>query len=281
MDCKPGTGPENQDFRGRLLQGMATAVRERGFRDTTVADVVRHARTSRRTFYAYFPDKQACYIALLQEANAAMVRQIAAAVDRRAPWDTQIRQAVEAWIAAAQSDLALTLSWIRDLPSLGADARHLQREWLEAFIVLIEDLATGPELRAAGVTPPSRQLMIMLLGGLRELIATTGEDGGDIGGITEVAVQATQALLGPRKAPVTPKLPPGNIGTVMSRGGTGVQAVKDDVRARDDGDERGSRVFRDRVFRRDRGRGQDQPRRRYPGDDRGHRAGRSRVRAPR
>jgi hypothetical protein len=63
--------------------------------------------------------------------------------------------------------------------------------------VLIEDLSAGPELRAAGVTPPSRQLMIMLLGGLRELIATTGEDGGDIGGITEVAVQATQALLGP------------------------------------------------------------------------------------
>jgi AcrR family transcriptional regulator len=199
-------------FRGRLLEGMATAVRERGFRDATVADVVRHARTSRRTFYAYFPDKQACYIALLQEANAAMIRQIRAAVDRRAPWDEQIRQAVESWIAVAQSDLALTLSWIRDLPALGADARHLQREWLKAFIVLIEDLAAGPELRAAGVAPPSRQLMIMLLGGLRELIATTGEDGGDIGGITEVAVQATQALLGPsRPRPSPQKLPAGNL----------------------------------------------------------------------
>jgi AcrR family transcriptional regulator len=194
----PGNqGAASADFRQRLLEAMAAAVRARGFRDSTVADVVRYARTSRRTFYAYFPDKQACFIALLQEANAAMVRQIAAAVDRQAPWDAQIRQAVEAWIAVAQSDLALTLSWIRDLPALGADARHLQREWLEAFIVLIEDLSSGPELRAAGVTPPSRQLMIMLLGGLRELIATTGEDGGDIGGITEVAVQATQALLDP------------------------------------------------------------------------------------
>lgn len=192
---------QSQDHRGRLLEGMAAAVRERGFRDATVADVVRHARTSRRTFYQHFPDKQACYIALLQEANAAMVRQIAAAVDRRAPWDEQIRQAVEAWIAVAQSDLALTLSWIRDLPALGANARHLQREWLEAFIVLIEDLAAGPQLRAAGVAPPSRQLMIMLLGGLRELIAATGEDGEDIGGITEVAVRATQALLGPRVTP--------------------------------------------------------------------------------
>jgi len=194
--------PENAaataEFRQRLLAGMAAAVRECGFRDSTVADVVRHARTSRRTFYEHFPSKQACYIALLREANAAMVRQIAAAVDPLAPWDAQVRQAIEAWIAVAQSDLALTLSWIRDLPSLGSDARHLQREWLEAFIVLIQDLTDTPELRAAGVAPPPRQLMIMLLGGLRELIATTVEDGGDIGGITEVAVRATQAMLGPR-----------------------------------------------------------------------------------
>jgi AcrR family transcriptional regulator len=187
------------EFRQRLLTGMAAAIRECGFRDSTVADVVRHARTSRRTFYEYFPSKQACFIALLQEANRAMVRQIAAAVDRRAPRDVQARQAIEAWIAVAQSDLPLTLSWIRDLPSLGADARQLQRESQEAFIDLIEDLAGNPELRAAGIAPPPRQLLIVLLGGLRELIATTVEDGADIGGITEAAVQATQAMLDPRR----------------------------------------------------------------------------------
>jgi AcrR family transcriptional regulator len=195
----PGTAPA--DFRRRLLEGMAVAIRECGYRDATVADVVRHARTSRRTFYEHFPGKQACFVALLREADAAMVRQIAAAVDRRAPWEVQARQAIEAWIAAAQADLAVTLSRIRDLPSLGADARHLQRESLEAFIVLVRDLTDTPELRAAGVAPPSRQLMVMLIGGLRELIATTVEDGGDIGGITEVAVRATQALLDPSRRP--------------------------------------------------------------------------------
>ncbi len=112
-----------------------------------------------------------------------------------------MRQAIEAWIAVVQADLAITLSWIRDLPSLGSDARHLQREWLEAFIVLIQSLTDTPELRAAGVASPPRQLMIIMLGGLRELIATTVEDGDDIGDITEVAVQATQAILGPRSLP--------------------------------------------------------------------------------
>jgi AcrR family transcriptional regulator len=187
------------EFRRRLLEGMAAAIRECGYRDSTVADVVRHARTSRRTFYEHFPSKQACFMALLQEANAAMVRQIAAAVDPGTRWDVQVRQAIEAWIAGARSDLTLTLSWIRDLPSLGSDARHLQREALEVFVVLIQNLSDTPELRAAGVAPPSRQLAILLLGGLRELIATTVEDGGDIADITEVAIRATQALLGPRR----------------------------------------------------------------------------------
>ena len=85
---------------------MAAAVHECGYRDSTVADVVRHARTSRRTFYEHFASKQACFIALLQEAKATVIRQIAAAVDPRAPWDAQVRQAIEAWIAAAQADLA-------------------------------------------------------------------------------------------------------------------------------------------------------------------------------
>jgi AcrR family transcriptional regulator len=45
------------EFRRRLLEGMAAAIRESGFRDSTVADVVRHARTSRRTFYEHFASK--------------------------------------------------------------------------------------------------------------------------------------------------------------------------------------------------------------------------------
>lgn len=197
--AEPSEAPA--EFRRRLLEGMAAAIREGGYRDSTVADIVRHARTSRRTFYEHFGSKQACYIALLQECNAAMIQHIAAAVDPRAPWDVQVQQAVEAWIASAQSDLPITLSWIRDLPSLGSDARHLQRELLESFVTLIQSLAGTPELRAAGVAPPSRQLTILLLGGLRELMATTVEDGGDIAGIADVAVRATQAMLRPSAAP--------------------------------------------------------------------------------
>jgi AcrR family transcriptional regulator len=40
------TAPHDDPFRRRLLDGLAASIEERGYRDTTVADIVRHARTS-------------------------------------------------------------------------------------------------------------------------------------------------------------------------------------------------------------------------------------------
>jgi AcrR family transcriptional regulator len=185
-------------FRQRLLDGLAASIAERGYRNTTVADIVRGARTSRRTFYEHFASKETCLVALLTDANARMIREISAAVDPGAPWADQVRQAVEAWIACAEAEPAITVSWIRDVPSLGAVARELQRDAMEAFVVMIQTLCDTDELRAAGIRPVPRQLAVMLLGGLRELAATTVEDGGRIGDITETSVHASIAVLGPR-----------------------------------------------------------------------------------
>lgn len=185
-------------FRQRLLDGLAASIIEDGYRNTTIADIVRRARTSRRTFYEHFPSKEACFVALLADTNAEMIRNITAAVDPQEPWQTQVRQAIEAWIDGSQSEPAITLSWIRDTPSLGAAARDLQRDAMEAFITMVQTLVDTDEWRSHGIGPVPRQLAIILIGGLRELIASTVEDGRRIGDITEVAVQASIALLGPR-----------------------------------------------------------------------------------
>ncbi|MET9285005.1 TetR/AcrR family transcriptional regulator [Nocardia beijingensis] len=191
-------GPDS-GFRRRLLDAMAAAVRERGYQDTTVADVVRHARTSRRTFYEHFTSKQDCFIALLSEHHKDMIQRIDAAVDPHMPWRAQVRQAIEAWIHTAQLEPSLTLSWIRVVPALGDDSRQLQREVGEAFVTLIQKLADTPEFAAAGLRPPSRQVATILFGGFRELIATTVEDGDDIAGIIDVAVESAIGLIGPHR----------------------------------------------------------------------------------
>lgn len=192
-----GAGGGAGAFRRRLLDALAESIAEDGYRATTVAGIVRRARTSRRTFYEHFADKEACFIALLSDANERLIREVTAAVDPKAPWDLQIRQAVTEYITTVQSEPALVLSWIRDLPSLDARARTLQRDMLEGFVALVQALSGTKELKAAGITPVPRPVAIIMLGGLRELIAWTVEDGGHIGDITEVAVESTIALLGP------------------------------------------------------------------------------------
>lgn len=191
----PGADPA---FRRRLLSGLAGALRDGDYHHVTIADIVQRAGTSKRTFYEQFAGKRECLLALLRETNAEIVRRIAAEVDPDAPWRTQARQAVEAMVAVVQSDPAVFLTWIRAAPSLGPAGRDLARDAMDAFVALTRALADTPQLKDVGITPPSRELAVILFGGLRELIATTLEEGGDVAALTDVATEAVTLVLGPR-----------------------------------------------------------------------------------
>jgi AcrR family transcriptional regulator len=182
-------------FRRRLLDGLAESIAERGYRETTIADIVRHARTSKRTFYQEFNEKEECFIELLRTANEETIAQIKAAVDPEAFWQDQIRQAIEAYVDAIRSRPAVTLSWIRELPGLGAAVRSVQRHGITQFTELLVDISSNPGFQRAKIPPASRQIAVILIGGLRELTALTVEDDGDVREITDTAVAASIALV--------------------------------------------------------------------------------------
>jgi AcrR family transcriptional regulator len=186
-------------FRRRLLDGLADSIAERGYRASTVSDIVRGARTSKRTFYDHFASKEECFLELLRADNEALAQRIRTAIDPQADWQDQIRQAVGAYVAQIRSRPAITLSWIRELPSLGEVARPAQRRGLDLMSNLLIELSGSPGFRRADVPPLSPALAVILLGGLRELTALAVEDGTDIDAITAPAVDASIALLGPRR----------------------------------------------------------------------------------
>lgn len=187
-------------FRDRLLDGLAQSIAERGYRDTTVADVVRHARTSKRTFYEHFASKEECLIEVLRRNNDELIATIRAAVDPEAPWPDQIRQAAVAYVDHIESRPAITLSWIREAPALGAVARPLHRLAMEHLTDMLVDISGSPGFQRAQLPPISRPLALILLGGLRELAALFVEDGRDVRGMVEPAITAATAILGPRSA---------------------------------------------------------------------------------
>ncbi len=186
---------EDRPFRVRLLDGLAASIAEHGYRTTTVADIVRHARTSKRTFYSQFPDKEQCFIELLRTDHEQLLATIRAAVDPEADWRDQIRRAVLAYIEHIGARPEITLSWIRELPALGAPVRDIQRTAMSGLTELLITLSDSPGFRRGEISPVRRELAVILLGGLRELTALTVEDGRPVESILEPAVTASEALL--------------------------------------------------------------------------------------
>lgn len=185
-----------QAFRRRLLDGLAASIEERGYRDSTVADIVRHARTSKRTFYDHFSTKQECFFELLTANNEELVTTLRDAIDPSAPWQEQVRQAVTAYVQTIDATPAITLSWIRELPALGEAARPMMRRGSGRLAAAIIELSAGPGFSRAGVAPLSPTAAVILVGGLRELTAQTVEDGDPVAAMIDPAVAAAIALLG-------------------------------------------------------------------------------------
>lgn len=86
----------------RILAGAATAFAERGYRQTSVADIVKAAAIARKRFYAQFSSKEDCFFALYDAATAAALEAVAAAC---AGSDEEFPERVRAGIAALLAEI--------------------------------------------------------------------------------------------------------------------------------------------------------------------------------
>jgi AcrR family transcriptional regulator len=94
--------------RERLIAGLAAAVAEQGYAAVTLADIVRHAKVSRRVFYANFEGKEQCFLAAFEVVVAHLRELVAAAVAPVEGWPNRAIAATRAVLAflAAEPDLA-------------------------------------------------------------------------------------------------------------------------------------------------------------------------------
>ncbi len=183
--------------RQRLIDAMASAIEEKGYRDTTVADVVRIARTSRRTFYEHFEDRDACFLALFDATNDGTMEAIAGAVSPDRPLEEQVDVALEAYIDSISSHPALYRSFVRELPGLGQAGSDRQLAVIMRFAQLLVGLVETarreqPELNAR---PLDMDVAIMIVGGLRELAVISLQQGRDLREVHRSAGETIKAIL--------------------------------------------------------------------------------------
>jgi AcrR family transcriptional regulator len=183
--------------RERLIAAIAEAIEERGYRDTTVADVVRIARTSRRTFYEHFEDRDACFLALFDAVNDETMARIAAAVHPQRPLEEQVDAAIDAYIDSVCSRPALYRSFVRELPGLGKEGADRQLAVIERFAQLLVDLVESArrEQPDVGARPLSLDTAIMIVGGLRELAVITLQQGRGVRELRTTAAATVKAIL--------------------------------------------------------------------------------------
>jgi AcrR family transcriptional regulator len=94
--------------RERLLAAMAHEVSARGYRATTITEVVKFAKVSTRDFYELFGSKEECFLAAFDAVHDHLTELITAATATEADWPNQVIAALRAALDffAAEPDLA-------------------------------------------------------------------------------------------------------------------------------------------------------------------------------
>ncbi len=139
--------------RTRLLDAMAQLAAEKGFPNVTIGDVVALGGLAKRTFYDYFPDKDACALAagehFAEKILAAIIRPHDRDLDLYLRVQTSVGRMLE--VFAEHPDYARTFSveiWAAG-PKVIAHRLEVDRQIARVLVALSEDVsAHRPGARA-------------------------------------------------------------------------------------------------------------------------------------
>jgi AcrR family transcriptional regulator len=115
--------PQPEDRRARILAATAALVAERGYHATTIEQIVRRARVGWPVFYERFADKEAAFLALLEETfdtGLALLHGAAARADE--PWPGTLAAALRALFAGLAARPALARACLVEALTAGPAA---------------------------------------------------------------------------------------------------------------------------------------------------------------
>jgi AcrR family transcriptional regulator len=185
--------------RARILGGLAASIAERGYSATTIADIVRHARVSKRTFYEQFADKEACFLDLYLQTSYELLELIAAAAAGDAPWEQRLEAAARAYFERLAAEPALSRAALVEIQAAGPRALRLRRDVQRRYADLLQALSVQAAAEVPGLRPLSDALATAVVGGLNELMLEAVEAGHEarLGELAGAATELIRAVLAP------------------------------------------------------------------------------------
>lgn len=162
MSVKAAGGKQNQSAeqaeraalptRDRILATAVAVFARQGYHGTSVDDIVREAGSSKGAFYFHFSNKEALFLAIVEQFASDLILAIYEAVEAAKTGSERVRSAVAAGVKAFANRPALAKIFLIEAVGLNPSFETKRREIYGAFAKLI-----GEYLEAAveeGDLPP-------------------------------------------------------------------------------------------------------------------------------
>jgi AcrR family transcriptional regulator len=136
-----------QAQRRRLLVAMVECVAEKGYVQTSVADVLACSGVSRATFYQLFSDKEACFREAYRESAAQLTSALVSglhsdAVNPDEPL-RRLGRILEIYLDTLANEPAFARTFLVEVYAAGDQANAQRQASIEAFIDLIKTILHG------------------------------------------------------------------------------------------------------------------------------------------
>jgi AcrR family transcriptional regulator len=143
--------------RHRLLDAALQLFAELGFHDTSVDEVVAHARTSKSAFYEHFESKEDCFRVLLEQEGGALIAAVRAAASVGADHRERTRLGILAFVetCARRSRVArlLLVESVGLSPSIEAVRHSLHAEFASLTESEVRYAQEHGDVALAGLDP--------------------------------------------------------------------------------------------------------------------------------
>jgi len=156
--------------RERILHAALTVFARKGYHRALVDDIVRASRTSKGAVYHHFPNKEALFLALVDDFAARLAQAVADAIARSHGALAKVEAALRAGLETFAGNRELARILLLEAVSLGPAYETKRAEIHERFAALIRGYLD--EAAAEGSIPPldTRVATLAWLGAVNEVV---------------------------------------------------------------------------------------------------------------
>jgi AcrR family transcriptional regulator len=156
--------------RDRILDGALDVFARKGYHRAIVDDIVRASGTSKGAVYHHFPNKEAVFVALVDDFSARLAAAVAGAVGARHGALAKVEGALTAVLATFAANERLARLILLEAVSLGPTYQTKRTEVTDRFAALVQGYLDEAVAEGSLMPLDTRVATLAWLGAVNEIV---------------------------------------------------------------------------------------------------------------